>query len=774
MENELNTQNQESELKELRKQVKKLKRENDRLKIEADMVRDLNEQIAKTQNYIQQENQRQVCYNDQLLRSAPYMLVMTDEKLVTIMASDVFCRYASKTKDEIKNGLNLDEACKKIMDTDKLEAFIFQCGKCIDEKKDVSYLLNTCLEGEEKKLRLEISYYMDSTEEIKGLNILFTDLTDMVEAMERAENADKAKSNFLANMSHEIRTPMNAINGMAEFILRDSEDEVAKENAAMIKTSANALIAIINDILDFSKIESGKMEIKNEIFSSSSMINDVAAMIRIRLEDKNVDLKMDVSEKIPNMLIGDEVRVKQILINLLNNAVKFTHKGSITFSMKHEKLSEDSCRLYVSIKDTGIGIKEEDLSNIFDSFTQVDTRKNRSIEGTGLGLAICRLLTGMMGGELKVESEYGVGSTFSFTIICGVNDWTGIGKLGSNIQNSTVKAFASSFTAPSARILIVDDNDMNLKVARGILKPYKINPDCVSSGAEAIVFADKNYYDIIFMDHMMPVMDGVEAMQRIRKTDGGKDKVIIALTANAISGSAEHYKEIGFDGFLAKPIELKEMDAILREWLPSGCINETALQEDNTAADNTSSTEKMIKTQTKEPEVMEFTPDDDTDIEVMEFTPDDDADIEVMEFTPDDDADIEVMEFFPDEDEEKTDINIGSIKDSCPELNISKAMGYCMDDWNLYRELLEEYAFKNKQELLNNAYAEKDWNDYAVYVHALKSTSRTIGASDLGDLAAEMEAAAKEGREDFLYENHDAMMKTYDSLVNRIKGLFGN
>ncbi len=435
-------------------------------------------------------------------------------------------------------------------------------------KKESSIQFKSKLSGTDDIYMVNMTVALDTYGEPYGYIMTMTDVTKEEELVLETEAANQAKGNFLANMSHEIRTPMNAISGLSELIIRDSTDEMARKNASMISTASKSLLSIINDILDFSKIESGKIDINNEAYQLSSVINDAATMIRIRLSDKPVELILDVNPNTPAELIGDAVRVKQIFINLLNNAVKFTHEGSITLKIDYQKQSDESCLIRGEVIDTGIGIKEDDLKRIFESFTQVDTKRNRSVEGTGLGLAITRRILDLMDGGIHVSSVYGEGTTFNFYFVNKVENWEPIGEFENTFETVRPEIFKASFVAKNAKIMVVDDNSMNLRVVEGLFKEYEISPVCLESGIAAIrCFEHLKPFDIIFMDHMMPVMDGVETMEKIREIEGGGNTPIVALTANAMSGVADTYMEAGFDDYLAKPIEAKELDKILRKYL---------------------------------------------------------------------------------------------------------------------------------------------------------------------------------------------------------------
>lgn len=402
----------------------------------------------------------------------------------------------------------------------------------------------------------------------------------------RADSASRAKSNFLSSMSHEIRTPMNAIAGFSELILHEEINDSTRKYAADIRQSANNLLSVINDILDFSKIESGKFEIDLDQYEIMSVWNDVIAVIRVRLDDKKVKLVTQIDPLIPKGMIGDSSRIRQVLINLLNNAVKYTNEGEIRLKAVWEPNGEKNGNLHVSIQDTGIGIREEDIGKLFQSFSQVDTKKNKKAGGTGLGLAISKNLLDLMNGEISVSSVYGEGSEFSFVLPQEVCDNTP-SRFQEKSEETQSDLFAIPFTAPEAKILIVDDNRVNLAVATGLLKQYQVQITTALSGQEAIdVLSSDDNFDIVFMDHMMPEMDGIEATRLIRQNDkkGKNGLIIVALTANAIKGVEQEFLAAGMDGFLSKPINLRELAATMERWIPEEKKNRI-LQEDAAQSD---------------------------------------------------------------------------------------------------------------------------------------------------------------------------------------------
>lgn len=402
-------------------------------------------------------------------------------------------------------------------------------------------------------------------------------MEEMERLMHQAEASNEAKSVFLANMSHEIRTPMNAICGMADLLLDEKLTEQGREYAATIKTSGEGLLSIINDILDFSKIESGKMPIIPEEYYFASMIHDVMSMMEVRVKGKPVQLIAKVSDSVPRKLYGDIGRVKQIIINIMGNATKFTHEGSVTLTVSWKQDEGDTGRLLISVTDTGIGIREEDIDKLFHSFEQVDMKKNRGMEGTGLGLSISKLLVENMGGSIRVKSEYGKGSTFIFDIRQKVIDASPC-EYSKNKKAVELKQFVIDFTAPEAKVLVVDDNKVNLRVATGLLKKFGIMPDLVDNGQDSVdMIRRQMQYDLVFMDHMMPEMDGIEAVKLIRAIGTPyTDKLpIVALSANAVKGMEAEFLVGGMNDFLPKPIDLAMLGGILKKWLPPELIRYT-------------------------------------------------------------------------------------------------------------------------------------------------------------------------------------------------------
>lgn len=417
----------------------------------------------------------------------------------------------------------------------------------------------------------------DSADEIGILSrALKTMSTSLKNQIEIADAANKSKSIFLANMSHEIRTPINAVLGFDEMILRESKEDTTKVYAANIKSSGQTLLALINEILDFSKIESGRLEIVPVEYSISALINDMLDMIEFRATEKKLSVNYDIDNTIPCNLYGDDIRLREIFTNLLTNAVKYTEKGSITLTVKKISSDESNVKLHISVSDTGIGIKEEDKAHLWDAFQRLDEKHNRGIEGTGLGLAITHKYIELMGSRLMLDSTYGQGSDFYFDLDQGIIDATPIGDFAKRRKSfhRTVDVYSEGFTAPDAHILVVDDVPLNLAVIKGLLKNSKINIDTAVSGADAIEKMRGFSYDIVFLDHMMPEMDGMETLSKILDDESIDSSMpIIALTANAISGAQKMYLEHGFTDYLSKPINPLQLENLLIKYLPEDRIN---------------------------------------------------------------------------------------------------------------------------------------------------------------------------------------------------------
>ncbi len=544
---------------------------------------------------------------------------------------------------------------------------------------------------------------------------------------EQAMAANEAKTSFLSNMSHEIRTPINAILGMNEMILRESADETILTYSENIKGAGNSLLGIINDVLDFSKIEAGKIEIIPVDYDISSVLNDLVNMIHTRADDKGLLLNLKFNPDTPKRLHGDEVRVKQVITNILTNAVKYTEKGSITFSIDFERPEDDdkSVILKVSVSDTGIGIKEEDLQKLFSKFERIEEKRNRNIEGTGLGMNITQSLLELMDSHLDVESIYGEGSVFSFKLKQQVVDWEPLGdyekSYKEHLQNR--EEYREKFTASDARILVVDDNPMNLIVFKSLVKQTLVHIDTANDGDEGIRLSQVVNYDILFLDHMMPGKDGIETLQAIREDPGNLNvkTPAVCLTANAISGAREQYIEAGFDDYLTKPIDTDKLEEMMLAMIPAEKIT---IVDDNSSSSRVVESSSGASGQEAKSAVIPE--------ELLTLT-----------------------------GTYLIDIRSGLKNSASPEM---------------YVELLKIYndSYSETAEILNRYFETKAYKDYTVKIHALKSSSRIIGATEIGEDAQKLEDAGKAGDFGYISENHAPFMGKYTALVELISETLGS
>ena len=411
------------------------------------------------------------------------------------------------------------------------------------------------------------------------------EINSMNEFMQRqldaVDSASKAKSQFLANMSHEVRTPINAILGMNEMIIRESSDEQIVEYATNVKQAGKALLAQVNSILDYSKLEEGKMDIIQVEYDLATMINGFVTSVATRAKSKGLRMEVNVDTNLPTTLLGDDVRLGQVINNLLTNAVKYTEVGVITLNIWEESREDGAIDIGVSVQDTGIGIKPEDMEKLSASFTRIEEERNRNIEGTGLGIPIVIEILRLMGSDLKVESVYGQGSTFSFVIRQGIINDEPIGDYRKRVKRSYRRRNKYTYPSmPKANIIVVDDYEMNLVVAKNLMKGYDFIPDLAESGPEAITRIQEKHYDIIFMDHMMPDMDGVETLEILKKRQMiDESTAVIALTANAIAGAKDFYISKGFNDYLTKPIDAEALEQVLTKYVPAEKIVKKSISD---------------------------------------------------------------------------------------------------------------------------------------------------------------------------------------------------
>lgn len=811
------------EIERLKKENKILQQKNNRLIKDMDNARILFKERNIVTRKMKQIKEQKLEHFNLFLKFCNESVIALDSDLRFIYSSDSFLKRIGYEVNRDLTGAHLYEVYSQYRGEENAKEFCQLCRECLQTHETIERQIeyNSPIDNSRKHTTIAISPATNEQGELQNLVIVLKDVTEFYEMKEKAEIAGKAKTEFLANMSHEIRTPMNAIVGMVELIMREDISDTVREHIYNIKSAGTNLLGIINDILDISKVESGKIELLEDEYEFASIINDITNMAVVRINEKDIDFLVEIDPTIPYKLYGDEIRLRQIIINLVNNAIKFTTSGFVKLKIESQKIEYNEVKLKVSVKDTGMGIKEEDLEKLFESFKQVDTRKNRNIEGTGLGLAISKSLVELMDGKIFVESVYGQGSEFSFIVNQKITNYKGFAevneeKLNENIlvyeeqktykeslkytfktlglkvdyckdevefinlikeksynhifasykiiekykgeiinRNSDIKLNAMinrgetyhivdevtyiqkplyslpiasilneenisllytkdsnenqvTFIAPEAKILIVDDNAVNLKVACGFMSQYHMEMDTAISGFEALEMVTKKKYNLIFMDHMMPEMDGLDTTKAIRSINGEyyKNVPIVALTANAISGAKEMFLSNSMQDFLSKPIDAKKLNNVLKRWIP----NELKKHPNECVQNNITKNEEKKEVK--------------LDLVGIDYK------ISLKKNNLDIDSYIDILKIF-------------------------------LKDGNSKIDKLDYYA-------------NEELKRYIIEIHSIKSSSLSIGACSLSEKARLLEDAGKNGDIKYIKENHKSFMKEYKDILGSISENLNN
>jgi signal transduction histidine kinase/ActR/RegA family two-component response regulator len=508
---------------------------------------------ANVSKMMQAEKAKQDKYSKLFLSNCPDVIFILDQNMKYILGTNSVAELMSIKDTAILTGREFSAIAERHLPEGVRDGLLSTINDVVAPGQPFECRSQRAhFSAGDRRYEIVVASFANDENEFDGIFVLMHDSTELTAAKEAAEKANYAKSDFLATMSHEIRTPMNAIIGLQNSIIQEPLSQRQKNYMDNMKKSSYSLLSIINDILDFSKIEAGKITVEPSDFDLGELCRSIAGAMEVSARQKGLSFNSFMSPQLPRYIYGDENKIRQIITNILNNAVKYTNAGGIEFSA-----APDGDCLAFTVKDTGIGIKEEDIGKLFSPFEQLDLRKNKDVVGTGLGLAISGRLCAAMNGSIKVESVYGEGSGFTVRLPC---------TLGERVAK---EEDGPAFSAPAAKVLVVDDIDINLIVAEAILSEYGIQPDLANSGAKALELVQEKRYDLIFMDQMMPGMDGVETTKRLRSLNAYyAGAPVVALTANVMSGSAEIFEKAGFSDFVLKPIESPKMAQCLRRWLP--------------------------------------------------------------------------------------------------------------------------------------------------------------------------------------------------------------